>query len=191
VNEKSNEKYKYHDTSNNIDYNEFWYKYKHSDNSGWVYGAFLGNLEDYKKAFIKKVFKDKIYIHDNYKYLLDDNNLKIDFIWYFPGGDMKKSELIFFNNGLLACYSQIFSPVKENSYFKYQFNTEESEITIQYIDKRVEFNKYHTTDLNKPNFISVNIKNQSMTYKIENNNSSPSMKSLSFQGWNFFEKELN
>lgn len=188
--EKSNEKYEYHDNLNNKDYSDYWYKIKYYDKEGWIYGGFLNSFEELKRILISDILNDKNNIEDNYKHLAEDKNIKIDYIWFHPGDQMAAAEMYFFKNGLLVLFSELYSQKKDIKYFKYQFNEDKSELKIQLIDKRINFDLIYRIEKRNKGVVNIDKTNKSITYKIVTNSSNPPMKAIFFETYGFFEKDL-
>jgi len=125
--------------------------------------------------------RTSVNVDEKYISLIEDNAKKILYTWRYPGGELPESEMYFYDNGLMALDSYIFTK-GERTYFLWAFNEGKGVIKLIFIDRRVNYKKMVIAEKDNDWCAGYNENEKSISYKILKK-----YNGIYFAGWLFAE----
>ncbi|HPQ53065.1 MAG TPA: SH3 domain-containing protein [Spirochaetota bacterium] len=165
-----------------------WYQVQWNGKKGWVFGAYIGDKAECDNVSSASIRDDIRYIVPEYTGLISTAGTSIDAVWQYPQGQMEKSEMYFYSNGLLVLDSGIFSERKKKYYFMYNREPDKKTIAITFIDTRLDFADIAKMENNSENVWGIDKENKTIRYNVKQGKGAEGKMSICAFGWCFFEQ---
>ena len=167
----------------------YWYYTEYAGKTGWIFGAYLGTVDQYFASVKKESLKLKG-LDKHVRAVLGKEGGHVT-AWFYPGGEMINSEMFFCGDGVCILSSQIFTKNKEPYIFRYQFRENNTLLRLVFADHRLVFKNYARVESDRKGVKAIDYEDKAVLYRIAPDTSDPKLKSFCFLGWCFFEKPFD